>query len=543
MRSLSFIFGFFLLSACGADKLMGGAGGSGGSGGAGGAGGGGTGGTGGTGGAGGGPWSDFPNPPIIDSGAPANAGSLFGAGGAPSGGPCLFEPEPGTLFPQNWLRPRFRWSATSGQNLYELRLHADNEIHDLVVYTTATGWTMPADMWRNLALHIVDQPITMTIRGAVFAGGQLSSPPALGSQGPMTVASVAASGSIVYWTPNGQGAFASEFRGFRVGDETTRDVLAPSQTGSQCVGCHSSTPDGTYVAFTMTPYPIGGQVVGTIGLRTVDGMATEPPFLTASARALLGRQYQEQPVFSHMHYGPGDRVTLTMMTIGGRSEIVWTNLEASGQSQGSDWGVLARNGDPGQAVLPQFEHAGTQVVYASASSVTLSVMINDGDIYTVPYNNRQGGSAQKLSGASDPSYNEFYPVFSADDRLIVFDRVPVMQSSYNDAQSELFVVPAAGGTPVRLSANDPPACSGKHSPGVTNSWPKWSPEVRAAGGKIYYWLTFSSTRGEAGNPQLYVTAVTTDEQGIHSSPALYLWNQPSDQNNHTPAWDVFNIVE
>jgi hypothetical protein len=31
------------------------------------------------------------------------------------------------------------------------------------------------------------------------------------------------------------------------------------------------------------------------------------------------------------------------------------------------------------------------------------------------------------------------------------------------------------------------------------------------------------------------------ELGIHTYPAVYLWNQPADVNNFTPAWDVFKI--
>ncbi len=30
---------------------------------------------------------------------------------------------------------------------------------------------------------------------------------------------------------------------------------------------------------------------------------------------------------------------------------------------------------------------------------------------------------------------------------------------------------------------------------------------------------------------------------ITTYPALYLWNQPSDEANHTPAWDVFKIPQ
>ena len=169
-----------VLVGCGNSTLGGSGGSGGGSGGAGG-----SSGSGGSGG--GGPFMDFPAGPIIDTGAPANSGTLFGGQGAGSGGPCLIEPEPGTLFPRNWLRPRFTWIAASGENLFELRLHAQNEVNDLVVYTAQTSWTLPLDMWLALSTHIVDQPITMTIRGGVLQGSSLGSI-ATGSSGPMTIA-------------------------------------------------------------------------------------------------------------------------------------------------------------------------------------------------------------------------------------------------------------------------------------------------------------------------------------------------------------------
>jgi hypothetical protein len=54
-------------------------------------------------------------------------------------------------------------------------------------------------------------------------------------------------------------------------------------------------------------------------------------------------------------------------------------------------------------------------------------------------------------------------------------------------------------------------------------------------------LTFSSTR--TGNPQLYVTPVLYDGSTLSTFPALYLWNQPAAENNHTPAWDDFGLVQ
>src|SRR5580704_4954952 len=68
-----------------------------------------------------GPVNDFPTP-VFDGTAPSTSATLFGpkTPGATSGGPCIAEPESNVLYPQDWLRPRFRWTPMAGQNLFEL---------------------------------------------------------------------------------------------------------------------------------------------------------------------------------------------------------------------------------------------------------------------------------------------------------------------------------------------------------------------------------------------------------------------------------------
>lgn len=485
-----------------------------------------------------GPYDDFPADPVIDMDAPTDGPSLFGdpSSGDPSGGPCLVEPEIGTLFPKNWLRPRFSWTPGGGQNLFELRLSTANEVNDLVVYTTATTWTMSADIWNKLRLHIVDAPITVTIRGAAFDGSQLTSGPAKGSSGDITIAPVGAPGAVVYWTTTG----GSALRGFRIGDESVQDIVRPVDAGAQCVGCHSSSPDGTYVGFSASPVANNGNPA-TFGLLTADGNAGTAPFVSAAAQTLMARQNQELPVFSRNHWTTGDHVALTMFPVAGKFEITWTDLEATATDQGVGWGILARTGDTNPAAYASFAHLSDDVLYVSAPNVASGVTVSDGDLAVIPYANRAGGNATLISGASDSSYNEYYPTWSPDDSFIAFNRVASGQSSYNNGNAEVFIIDAAGGVPTRLAANDPPMCSGKTSPGVTNSWPKWAPEVGTANNKRYYWLTFSSTRSAAGNPQLYIAPVVVDDSGVHTYPALYLWNQPAAENNHTPAWDNFAI--
>ena len=258
-----------------------------------------------------GPWPDFPPTPIIDPGgtAPTDSGTLFGdpMTGAATGGPCWFEPEVGTIYPHNWIRPRFTWIPTGSENLFELRITTPTQVNPLVVYTSATTWTMPADLWLGLQTHSVNTPLTVTIRGAVFDGTNLTSGPEHGSSGDIRIAPVDAPGAIVYWTTTG----GTRLRGFSIGDETVKDIITPTDAGSKCVGCHSSTPDGSYVGFSSSQNPGNGDPT-TLGLLTSDGTHTAPPFLTASAQTLMARQNQEQPVFSKMHWQAGDHTAVTM---------------------------------------------------------------------------------------------------------------------------------------------------------------------------------------------------------------------------------------
>jgi hypothetical protein len=74
---------------------------------------------------------------------------------------------------------------------------------------------------------------------------------------------------------------------------------------------------------------------------------------------------------------------------------------------------------------------------------------------------------------------------------------------------------------------------------ITNDWPKWSPHVTTANGKKYYWLTFSSKA--SGQPQLFVTGIIGSGSTLTMTPALYSWNQPTTEGNHTPSRDDWQI--
>jgi hypothetical protein len=299
---------------------------------------------------------------------------------------------------------------------------------------------------------------------------------------------------------------------------------------------------------------------------------------------------------SDAHWTAGDRIALITyetrsVTVGfngtdpdtsgfsGKDKLAWFDLETTAsipwtQGQASmmntaisaaeskAFGFLNLQGETAGVISPDWSHDGTKVAYTSATQ-TQDGRIGDNaetDIHIVPYNNRMGGQVTPLMGASTPGVSEYYPAFSADDKLIAFNRAGSTSGKiYYRPDGEVFVIPTVGGTPTRLVANDPPACAGQKSPGIINSWAKWSPTAVSDGknGNTYYWLIFSSARDYPGafivpanqySPQdtrasqLYMAGVVVDKQGmVHTYPAVYLWNQDPTTSNLTPAWNNFQI--
>ncbi|MCF7707551.1 MAG: tetratricopeptide repeat protein [Verrucomicrobia bacterium] len=122
------------------------------------------------------------------------------------------------------------------------------------------------------------------------------------------------------------------------------------------------------------------------------------------------------------------------------------------------------------------------------------------DLYRVPFNNGEGGTPEPIEGASNNGKSNFFPKYSPDGRWIIFCRAENYMLLQPD--SELFIIPAEGGTAQKLDCNLP----------LMNSWHSWSPNG--------HWLVFSS-KTFSPFTQLFLTHI--DENGA-SSPPVWLWN-------------------
>jgi hypothetical protein len=555
--------------------------------------------------------TDFPRDPFFDVGVSHDVTGMFGPPST-APGPCVTEPENGALFPNNWLRPRVRVPGSTG--VLKITFHAAKQANDLVAYTTAETWAMPKDIWTALARHVVEEDITVTVQ--VPSGGVTSvkfqvAPVGAGGSMVFWAADPAAAGKTGVENMT-QEAIANDsmLMGFTVGDESTVPTLKITDVdqqvalqngktqGSHCIGCHVGTPDGDYVAF-VDAWPWGAAFAGVKPGITGDplpgfagGTCTDWNNCT-TPKTFVQYPWNGPMAFSPAHWAVddvGEKIAIIATQIkditmpwgpGGPNyqpgRLAWVDLKSTattttnGQTNptpGVAFDFLARTGDPHPAAaFPAWSRDGSSIVYVSVECPKpgeLGCGTQDGrlykgaaDLYEIPYANKAGGAAKPVAGASTPDYEEYYPALSPDDRLIAFTRVSRGQEMFANPSAEMFVVNRqAGAQAQRLAANDPPACSGKSSPGVNNHWPKWSPDRATAGNKTYYWLIFSSNR--YGLPpvttsvngqtkivqvsQLYITAVVADEVSVSTRyPAIYLWNQPQSRLNTTPAWDNFHI--
>jgi hypothetical protein len=120
------------------------------------------------------------------------------------------------------------------------------------------------------------------------------------------------------------------------------------------------------------------------------------------------------------------------------------------------------------------------------------------DLYRIPFNAGQGGTAKPLEGASNNGMSNYFARYSPDGRWIVFCRAKSYMLLQPD--SELYIIPAEGGEARRLRCNT----------SRMNSWHSFSPNGK--------WLVFSS-KAYSDYTQLLLTHI--DENGC-STPAVLL---------------------
>ena len=119
------------------------------------------------------------------------------------------------------------------------------------------------------------------------------------------------------------------------------------------------------------------------------------------------------------------------------------------------------------------------------------------NLYRIPFNHGRGGRAEPIVGASNNGFSNSFPKLSPDGRWLVY--VQSRNGQLMRPDSQLYIVPIAGGTARRMRCNTP----------LMNSWHSFSPNGR--------WLVFSS-KARSPYTQMYLTHLDAD--GNDTPPVL-----------------------
>jgi hypothetical protein len=525
---------------------------------------------------------------------PNAASGQFGGGGAstnPSCSPTLVYPPDGVLLPPNTNVIEVHFLPGGSNHLFEVSF--TNSTTNYRLYTSCTG-AAPADGmplnggcvleldqadWTTLAqTNRNGEALTVTVRGLGCDGANIAS----SASRQISIAREDLVGALYYWASmritvgggnyNSGGIFRYDFgvRGQKADPVLTPDSPVNSQENN-CIGCHSVSRDGRKMIFDFDDnddddeygdvftdiYDIAAKTVVNPILKHDKGGNKFPPGYHTWNRTTQQFLLSDGPGDTAQPAGAFYRVSEAGMTSG---------YTKSGTLRGTtpDWapddGKVVFASPPDVLVDPPA--AGYWQAKAGKAD---DLWFAGASLYVAPWNaaNNTLGDPQALLTSSGQD-NYYYPSFSPDGSLIVFNYAPSGANYHNElARVKVISAGQAAPTPadlVRLNDSGP----------LTNSWARWSPFVQTYQGQKILWITTSSTRNyglrivndgkhncyAAESPigpaftdaqdscrrsQIWMAAVRLDVAAVEAGqdiswPAFWLPFQDLATNNHLAQW-------
>jgi len=420
----------------------------------------------------------------------------------------LVYPLDGAVMPQNVPPADIQWTRGRYGDLFHVRLrksHAD--VHAYVAWAQpdfGLDWRVEETAWRSLAATDGDAPATITVdrwdaeHAEAIAGS------------PITVrfARGVLLGSVYYW----DGVAGQPYR---IDDGTTdarpvvANVPAAPRSGMHCLGCHTVSQDGRYLAGRLHGNSTDGS--GVIFDLTADLWATTPPTVFPVTTT--------SPDWMSSSFSPDSR--RLVVDYEGGLDLVDT---ATGRRV-----LPGANTLPGRTTRsfqPSWSPDGTRIAYitnatgvvAHSTSGDLAVIpVTAPDTFGTPAVIHRGSA---FPGAVPAGPTDSWPSWSPDSRWIAFAHGDFARSQ--DGHGALYLIAPTGGAPVRLDR----ACGGADS--TDSFYPKFSPFD--SGG--YFWVSFLSLR-DYGNERVGTRGSRRQQIWI---AALRRTPRPDEDPSEVPYW-------
>jgi hypothetical protein len=476
---------------------------------------------------------------------PASPSTLFGGADTPDLAPELVYPNDGVLVPPNLGRLEFHVRPGPANALFALGLHNDRT--DLEVYFSCANpvgggciYTPDGTVWRWLAQsNRGGPPLAVTVRGTDGHGGAVGT----SNHVALSVSQDDVAGGLYYWTTAGQGAIMRV--DFATDAPAAKKFVGPEIADNVCVGCHALSRDGTKLVA-----EAGGQNDGR-------------QLLVDVARSSLMVPFGSTPRSIFESWEPSGARYVGVYADDGASDY---GLQLFDGASAALIGSISGTGSAASpADHPDWAPDGKSIAYVQVGIPGTSQRMWQGAIRMVTTSDGIIWSAPVDLVAAQPGKNRYYPAFSPDSELLVYDEStcppgqgadPGCDADSDPSATLMVVAPKPGATPLPLARANAPGRSDGGRVALTNSFPKWSPFVFRGSTEFssrLLWLTFSSTRsyglrpappssnpGESARGTLvWMAAIDPDRATTGDDPSFAAFALPFQDlttSNHIAQW-------
>ncbi len=435
---------------------------------------------------------------VMGPGTPADIATTFGSATSvtdPAREAGLVYPLEGAVMPQNVYPADIQWTRGATGDL--LRVTLTKPSLTATAYLVDDGlhhWLADADVWRSLAQTNGEMPATIRVDRIDPSTHEL----VRGSDLHMSFARAALTGSVYYWD-----IVAGHIQ--RIDDGTATRVNFMPNPEQGCVGCHSVSPSGRYMAGRYG----GGDNVGTVFDLTADLTGSPPASVfSANMRALYWWFSTWSP----------DETRLLVAAQSGPEIRLYDPMTGTRVATPSLAGVTG--------TYPAWSHDGNHIAFVQNTAGVWGDDPQMGDISLMDVTAPDTFGAPRIihHGSDLPGgVCDSYPTWAPDGTLLAFGHGTGARSE--SRMSDLFIMAPDGSAVRALSAASP----GTHD----DFQPRFSPFTQGG----YFWMSFLSRR-IYGNPQIgnstssaspsrrqqiWVTAIRTDGAGGADPSSVPYW--------------------
>lgn len=445
----------------------------------------------------------------------------------PDDGASITYPFDGALFPADIAAPTFRWTGKrAGTAWWWLWVSAADGRPVVSRGLAAAEWRPDPETWQAIKEASLGAPVAVTVIGVAT---RRSRDAVCGSRIRIRTSPDRVDALIFYRDVPLPFLYAvknPETIRWRLGDVSS-EAPAPVvlQNLPVCGNCHSFSRDGLTLgmdvdyandkgSYAITPLSRTtlldrSRVITWNDYRRADGLRTygllsqvspDGRYVVSTVKDRSIFMPKDDAMYSQLFFpirgilAVYDRVTKTFESLPGADDPRYVQSNASWSPDGQALIFarapaidLRRDERTGEFIVPQrLEH----------DFITGSRGFQF-DLYRIPFNSGRGGNAVPVTGAATNGMSNYFARMSPDGRWIVFS----MARNYMLLQpdSALYILPAAGGQPRRMTCNTPDM----------NSWHSWSPNGK--------WLVFAS---KLLGPYTQLCLTHVDERGQDTPPII-----------------------